>query len=299
MRARILHLARTRYPGCNDHHLCEKPVEVEGLSLGRETLRRVLRAAGLGSPRKRRAREGDMLLLDASLHGWLEDRGSQFTLLGFLDDATRKVAVAEFLLTEDARGDFRLLRRLCRRYGVPLSFYGDRHGVFVRSDDHWSPQEQLDGKRQPTQFGRALAQLGVTYVAARSRQAKGRIERLWGTFQHRLTSELRLAGAADMDAANQVLRRFLPDYNRRFDRAPRETEKAWRPAPQDLDRICCFRHERKVNNDNVVQWRGCRFQIPPQPKRFSFAGATVWLYESLEAQFAIYHGETTLHHVDG
>src|SRR5580698_9855183 len=86
--------------------------------------------------------------------------------------------------------------------------------------------------------------------AARSPQAKGRIERLWGTFQDRLTSELRLAGAADMDAANQVLRRFLPDYNRRFGRAPRETEKAWRPAPQDLDRICCFRHERKVSNDN-------------------------------------------------
>jgi transposase len=310
VRARILHLARTRYTGFNDHHLCEKLVEVEGFSLGRETLRRVLRAAGLGSPRKRRApthrqrrlaraREGDMLLLDASLHRWLEDRGPQFTLLGFLDDATRKVPVAEFFLTEDARGYFRLLRRLLRRYGVPLSFYGDRHGVFVRSDDHWSLQEQLDGKRQPTQFGRALAQLGVTYIAARSPQAKGRIERLWGTFQDRLTSELRLAGAADMDAANQVLRRFLPDYNRRFGRAPRETEKAWRPAPQDLDRICCFRHQRKVSNDNVVQWEGCRFQIPPQPKRFSFAGATVQLYESLDGKFAIYHGDTKLHHLDG
>ena len=102
-----------------------------------------------------------------------------------------------------------------------------------------------------------------------------------------------------MDAANQVLRRFLPDYNRRFGRAPRETEKAWRPAPQDLDRICCFRHERKVSNDNVVQWEGCRFQIPPQPKRFSFAGATVQLYESLDGKFAIYHGDTKLHHLDG
>ena len=136
-------------------------------------------------------------------------------------------------------------------------------------------EEQLAGKRQPTQFGRALAQLGITYIAANSPQAKGRIERLWGTFQDRLTSELRLAGAADLEAANDVLRRFLPDYNRRFARAPRDTEKAWRPAPRDLDRICCLVHERAFSNDNVVQWDGRRFQIPPQPKRFSFAGAQV------------------------
>jgi transposase len=310
LRARILHLARTRYVGFNDHHLCEKLHEAEGFSLGRETLRRLLRAAGLGSPRQRRApihrqrrlsraREGEMLLLDGSVHYWLEDRGPQLTLLGFLDDATRKVPVAEFFPSEDARGYFRLLRRLLCRYGVPLSFYGDRHGVFVRNDDHWSLEEQLAGRREPTQFGRALAQLGVTYIAAQSPQAKGRIERLWGTFQDRLTSELRLAGAADLDAANEVLRRFLPDYNRRFGRAPRDTEKAWRPTPKDLDRICCFLHERSVSNDNVVQWGGRRFQIPPQPHRFSFAGARVQLYESLEGKVSIYYGDTKLHYTGG
>ena len=309
-RARILELARTRYAGFNDHHLCEKLSKVEGLSLGRETLRRLLRGAGIGSPRKRRApahrqrrlaraREGEMLLLDASLHRWLEDRGPQLTLLAFLDDATRKVLGAEFFPTEDARGYFRLLRRLLRRYGVPLSFYGDRHSVFVRNDDHWSVEEQLAGKRQPTQFGRALAQLGITYIAAHSPQAKGRIERLWGTLQDRLSSELRLAGAADLETANEALRRFLPAYNRRFARAPRDTEKAWRPAPQNLDRICCLVHERAVSNDNVVQWDGRRFQIPPQPKRFSFAGAQVRLYESLEGKVAIYYGDTKLHHTRG
>jgi transposase len=167
-RARVLQLARTRYAGFNDRHLCEKLWEVEGFSLGRETLRRLLRSAGIGSPRKRRtprhrqrrlarAREGEMLLRDASLHHGLEDRGPQLTLLGFLDDAIRKVLVAEFFLSADARGYFRLLRRLLRRYGVPLSFYGDRHGVFVRNDEHWSVEEQLSGKRQPTQFGRALS----------------------------------------------------------------------------------------------------------------------------------------------
>ena len=254
---------------------------------------------GRPSPRQRRApthrqrrlaraREGERLLLDGSIHHWLEDRGPQLTLLGFLDDATRQVPVAEFFPTADGRGYFRLLRRLLRRSGVPLSFYGDRHGVFVRNDEHWSVEEQLAGHREPTQFGRALAQFGVTYIAANSPQVKGRIERWWGTFPDRLTSELRLAGAADLDAANDVLRRFLPDYNRRFGRAPREAEKAWRPAPQELDRICCFVHEQSVSNDNVVQWDGRRFQIPPQPQRLSFAGARVPIYESLEGRIAIY-----------
>src|ERR1019366_2678059 len=306
VRARILDLTRTRYAGFNDHPLCEKLREVEGLSLGRETLRRLLRSNGLGSPRKRRApshrqrrlaraREGEMLLLDASLHHWLEDRGPQLTLLGFLDDATRKVPVAEFFPTEDALGYFRLLHRLLRRFGVPLSFYGDRHSVFVRNDDHWSVEEQLLGRRQPTQFGRALQQLGITYIAAQSPQAKGRIERLWGTFQDRLTSELRLAGAADLQSANKVLRRFLPDYNRRFGRAPRNAEKAYRAAPENLARICCFHHERSVSNHNVVQWDGRRFQIPPQPQHFSFAGAKVQLVESLEGTVSIYYADTKLH----
>lgn len=310
VRDRILQLARTTYAGFNDHHLCEKLVEQEGFSLGRETLRRLLRSAGIGSPRKRRPpahrqrrlarpREGEMLLLDASLHRWLEDRGPQLTLLGFLDDATRKVLAAEFFPTEDARGYFRLLHRLLHRCGVPLSLYGDRHSVFVRNDDHWSVEEQLAGRREPTQFGRALEQLGITYIAAQSPQAKGRIERLWGTFQDRLTSELRLAGACDMESANQVLRRFLSDYNRRFGRAPRDAEKAYRPAPENLDRICCFHHQRCVGNDNIVQWDGRCFQIPPQPHRFSFAGAKVQLVESLEGKVAIYYGGNKLHHTEG
>jgi len=160
-------------------------------------------------------------------------------------------------------------------------------------------EAQLSGKRQPTQFGRALAQLGVSYIAAHSPQAKGSIERLWGTFQDRLSSELRLARAAELPAANQVLRRFLPDYNRRFGRAPREPQKAWRTAPANLERICCFLHERSVSNDNVVQWDGRCFQIPPQPKRFRFAGAKIQLYESLEGQVSIYYGETRLHHSHG
>jgi hypothetical protein len=183
-----------------------------------------------------------------------------------------------------------------RRYGVPLAFYGDHSGIFVRNDDTWSVEEQLAGKRQPTQFGRALEQLGVTFIAANSPQAKGRVERLWGVLQDRLTSELRLAKAADIDSANAVLRQFIADYNRRFARQPREAETAWRPAPENLDRICCFWHERTVSNDNVVQWEGRRFQIPQQTRRFSFAGAKVQIYQALDGHLAFYYGDTRLEH---
>jgi transposase len=307
IRSRILVLARTRYAGFNDHHLHEKLVENEGLFLCRETLRRLLRANGIGSPRKRRppahrqrrlrsAREGELVQLDGSPHDWLEGRGPRLTALGMQDDASGKILAAHFFSSETSAGYFHLLQSLLQRYGVPVAFYGDRSGVFTRNDDHWSLHEQLAGQRQPTQFGRALVQLGVTFIAAQSPQAKGRIERLWGVWQDRLASELRLAKACDRDAANRVLQRFVADYNRRFARAPRDAEKAWRPAPANLERICCFTDERIVSNDNVVQWDGQRLQIHPQPRRYSFAGAKVQIHQALDGRVSLYYRDIRLEH---
>jgi transposase len=307
VRERIVRLARTTYAGFNDHHLCEKLVEREGLSLSRETLRRLLRKQGLGPPRKRRApahrhrrvrsaRLGELVQLDGSPHDWLEGRGPRLTALGMQDDATGKILAAQFFLSETAFGYLYLLRQLLRRHGLPLAFYGDRSGVFVRNDDNWTVEEQLAGKRHPTQFGRALEQLGITFIAARSPQAKGRVERLWGVLQDRLTSELRLAHADDIDSANAVLRKFIVDYNRRFARQPREQQSAWRAVPESLERICCFMHERVVSNDNVVQWDGRRFQIPQQARRFSFAGAKVQIYQALNGRLSFYYGDTRLEH---
>jgi transposase len=304
---RVLRLARGTYAGFNDHHLCEKLVEREGIALSRETLRRLLRKQGLGSPRKRRApahrqrrvrsaQLGELVQLDGSPHDWLEGRGPQLTALGMQDDATGKILAAQFSPSETAFGYLCLLRQLLRRHGVPLAFYGDHSGIFVRNDEHWTVEEQLAGKRQPTQFGRALEQLGVTFIAAHSPQAKGRVERLWGVLQDRLTSELRLAKAADIDSANAVLRKFITDYNRRFARLPREATTAWRAAPENLDRICAFVHERIVSNDNVVQWEGRRFQIPQQARRFSFAGAKVHIYQELDGRISLYYGKTRLEH---
>jgi transposase len=306
-RQAALRLARSKYAGFNDQHLCEKLNEVEGLHLSRETLRRLLRKEGVGSPRKRRApahrqrrprvaREGELVQLDGSPHDWLEGRGPRLTALGMQDDASGKILAAQFFLAETTEGYFRLLQSLLRRFGIPTAFYGDRSGIFVRNDDCWTLQEELAGKRQPTQFGRALVHLGVTFIAAQSPQAKGRVERLWGVLQDRLCSELRLANAGDIDSANAVLRKFMADYNRRFAHTPREARKAWRPAPEDLRRICAFRHERVVSNDNVVQWEGRRLHIPPQNRRFNFAGAKVQLYQALDGKVSLYYGDTRLEH---
>src|ERR1700693_4599957 len=267
VRQAVVGLARTTYAGFNDHHLCEKLCEIEGFALSRETLRRLLRQAGIGSPRQRRApahrqrrlrsaREGELVQLDGSPHDWLQSPGPRLTALGVADDATGKSLAAQFFPSESALGYLSLLRQLLRRYGAPLAFYGDHSGIFVRNDDFWTVEEQLAGKRPPTQFGRALEQRGVTFIAANSPQAKGRVERLWGVLQDRLTSELRLAKAVDIDSANAVLRKFIADYNRRFTRQPREKQTAWRAVPESLERICCFMHERIVSNDNVVQWDG-------------------------------------------
>src|SRR6202051_1787503 len=267
VRQRIVQLSRSTYAGFNDHHLCEKLVEREGFSLRRETLRRLLRQHGLSSPRKRRApahrqrrlrsaRLGELVQLDGSPHDWLEGRGPRLTALGMQDDATGKILTAQFFSSETTFGYLCLLRQLLRRFGVPLAFYGVHSGIFVRNDDCWTVEEQLAGKRQPTQFGRALEQLRVTFIAANSPQAKGRVERLWGVLQDRLTSELRLAKALDLASANTVLRKFIADYNRRFARQARQTATAWRPTPESLERICCFVQERAVSNGLKASQKG-------------------------------------------
>src|SRR5712691_9154905 len=173
VRERIVQLARGTYAGFNDHHLCEKLVEHEGFSLSRETLRRLLRQHGLVSPRKRRApthrqrrvrsaQLAELVQLDGSPHDWLEGRGPLLTALGMQDDATGKILAAQFFPSETTFGYLCLLYQMVCRYGVPLALYGDHSGVFVRNDDYWSVEEQLAGKRQPTQFGRALQQLGIS-----------------------------------------------------------------------------------------------------------------------------------------
>ena len=300
---RVVALTRERYIGVNQQHLTELLEEDEKIRLSRSTVRRVLLRAGIRSPQKRRApkhrsrrerkpREGMLLQVDGSPHDWLEGRGPRLCLVGAIDDATSHVPYAVFRRQEDIQGYFAMLRRIVETKGVPLSLYHDKHTIFLSPKrEVETVEEQLAGKRRLTQVGRALAELGITSIPADSPEAKGRIERLWRTFQDRLVSELRLADVRDIDAANRMLHRFLPRYNRRFVVPPAEPECAYRPVDPGLNlaTVFCLKHMRTVGTDNVVRFKGRRLQVHPSHHRTSYARTRVEVHERMNGSLAIYH----------
>jgi transposase len=304
VRAKVLRLAQGKYAGFNDSHFTEKLQEVEGMELSRETVRRILRGAGRPSPQKRRApryrsrrerrpRKGMMVLTDGSREMWLEDRGPALTLIGFQDDATSEVLTAQFQLEcEDTVGYLRVLRAMVEEHGVPLSLYRDRHSAFQRNDDYWSEEERLAGRQDPTHLGRALEELGIEQIAALTPQAKGRIERLWKTFQDRLRSELRLAKAKTVEQANIVLGRFLPEYNRKFAKAAREMGNDFREldARVNRDRLFSLRYERTVGHDHTISFGAHRIQLPPLAGQPGYAGKKVEVSHQLNGELHVWLG---------
>src|SRR5271157_1198028 len=304
----ILSLARGKYQGFNDSHLAEKLRVEENLALSRETVRRILRAAKLASPQKRRPRQyrsrrpprprfGMMALTDASRHDWLEGRGPQLTLIGFQDDATGQILAAHFQLeAENTLGYLRALRSMIATHGIPLSLYRDRHSIFQRNDAHWTLAEQLAGKQSPTQLGRALDQLGIQQIPAYSPQAKGRIERAWRTCQDRLVSELRLARATTLPQANAVLERFCADYNQRFARPAADATRDFRSLPRrfDLARCLSLHYQRVVAADHTVSLGAHAIALPPLPGQRGYAGETVELSHQLDRTLRVYRGDTLL-----
>ena len=269
----VVRFASTRYPGANHTHLAELLWEHEGLDVSSWTVRRILARAGIASPRRRRPpehrvrrermpREGMLLQIDGSHHAWLEARGPRFALLLAVDDATGAAVHALFRPVEDARGYFLLLEEIVRRCGIPLALYSDRHGVFKASSDG------RRGLKVATQFARAMRELGITQIFARSPQAKGRVERAAGTFQDRLVTELSDASASTIAEAQTVLERFLLRFNARFRVPAAEPEVAYRPLDRALPlaSILSFRHLRSVARDNTVKYRWRTLQLLPGPE---------------------------------
>ena len=291
----LAHLARTRYAGVNHTHLAELLAEREGIHIGRTTLRRVLLDAGLSSPRRRRPpkhrvrrqrmpQEGMLIQMDGSYHPWLGDQAPPFTLLIAVDDATGQVVSALFCEHEDARSYFLLIRALVEHRGVPVALYTDRHAVFKHTPGPGLPAG-------PTQFSRAMDEMGTQMIFAQSPQAKGRVERTGGTFQDRLVAELRLAGATTLEQAPAVLDEFVPRFNRRFGVPPQCSEPAFRPLDPELclEQVLCFKHRRKVDRDNTVRFQLRTLQLLPAPERPSYAGATVEVLQGLDGQLKVRH----------
>ena len=299
-RARVQELARTTYRDCNDSHLTELLAEREGIVLSRSSVRRIRRDAGLASPRQRRqpahrvrrarrATAGQLVQIDGSHHHWFGPDQPRTVLMAGIDDATSEVVSAHFRETEDSQGYLQLLQNLVSTHGRPVALYHDKHQIFV-SPEPETIDDQLAGSAPLTQVGRAIAELGITPITAHSPQAKGRIERLFGTFQDRLITELALAGVTTIAEANTFLHTFVPRYNQRFMRAPTTSGSAYDPIPEtvDLASICCFKYWRTVANDNTVRFQRQQLQLLPGPTRISYARARAQIHQHLDGSLAVF-----------
>jgi transposase len=308
LRQQVVQLARDKYFGFNQQHFTEKLADKEGIRLSRSTVRRILLTRGIKSPQKRRApkhrsrrerypQEGQLLQTDGSPHDWLEGRGPELCLIGAIDDATNDVPYAYFQEREDTKGYMLMLKHIILKRGIPLALYHDRHSIFeVSWDMEATLDEQLAGSKPLTQIGRLLTELGINSIAANSPEAKGRIGRLWKTFQDRLTSELRLVGANNRETANQVLKSFLPEYNQRFKVSPRESGSAYRKPESGFkpDEFFCYKYPHTVGSDNVVRFVKHRLQILPNPERASYARCKVQVYAGLNGKLAVDYGNQRL-----
>lgn len=295
----VVGLAQGRYSDVNHTHLSELLAEREGVRLSRPTVRRILVGSGMNSSRpgrrprhryrrQRMPQEGMLLQLDGSDHEWLEDRGPRLTLLLAIDDATGTAPYAVFRQGEETRGYLTLLQGVIGAKGIPLAVYTDGHAVFAnRKEFQDSVWESKGG--QPTQCSRSLGELGITRIGAHSPEAKGRVERANATFQDRLVSELRLAGACTLSDANEVLADFLPRFNERFGVPAEQPESAYRPLDEetDLAGILCLKEQRRVARDNTVQYKNKTLQLFPTSVRTSYAGSRVEVQERLDGRILV------------
>jgi transposase len=302
-RARLVDLATTTYAGVNRAHLAELLAEREGIVVAERTLRRILAEAAVRPVRTRRSprhrsrrermpREGMLLQVDGSRHRWFGSERPFATLVAGIDDATSRVPGGTFRAQEDAVGYFTTFAQTAEQFGLPGATYSDRHGIFiVERNRPPTLAEQLTGKRSFTQVGRALDEAGIGWIGAHSAEAKGRVERLWGTLQDRLVTELRLAGITTIEAANVFLPGFLERHNARFAVPAIDPLPAWRPWPEGLSSaaVFCFHYPRRVARDATVSWGPGALSLPRRRDGRSWAGRAVVLEERLDGSLWARH----------
>ena len=298
LRRQVVELATSKYAGFNTQHLTESLGEREGIELSRSTVRGILLGAGVSCPKKRRAPKhrsrrnrygqvGMLVQVDGSWHDWLEGRGEWMMLIGAIDDATGTVLHALFQEHEDTEGYFKLMEGIVDSHGIPLAIYHDGHGVFEPADhEPLTVEEQLAGRKGLTQFGRLLQELTINSIRSHSPQSRGRIERLWGSFQDRLVSELRLAGASTMAEANELLKKYLPVHNKKFAVEAEDPGSAFRVPGRDWQSSLWLKHQRTVGLDNVVRFGPQRLQVSSD-NRYSYARAKVEVWETFDGNLTV------------
>jgi transposase len=301
LRRRVLELSHNGYSKFNDSHFSDELVK-QGIGISRESVRAIRREAGIAPKRTRRPRkhhgrrsrktsEGLMMLWDGSPHRWFGKDSKPCCLMAAMDDATGKILALLFCENECSWAYLELLRRVVSRHGIPCSIYQDKHTALKRNDEFWSLEEELAGRQEPTQVGLALEALGIHAIFANSPQAKGRVEKLFETLQDRLVAELDFNAITDINAGNEFVDDgYIERFNERF-AVPAKAEHRWRRLGPglDLDRICSFRYNAKVANDNAVRFSSLVFDIAPGPGGRSYAGCGVELRQLLDGSWRIYY----------
>jgi len=274
------------------------------LAIGRETLRQLMRQAGLWRSRKqkvevvhqwrqRRSSRGEMVQWDTSDHDWLEGRGERLYLIHMIDDATSEL-LARFVPSDSTEQNMRLLQTWLERHGRPQSFYTDKASLFHNTPKVLRNQKELHRDERdplpPTQIGRALRELNIVWIAAHSPQAKGRVERSFGTAQDRLVKGLRVAGARTLEEANRYLEsEFLPWWNQHLVVAPASAVEAHRPLTPDWDlaAVLSIVETRQVNNDYTIQFQGQLYRIGSTSIIAGLRGGVVRVEKRLDGQICV------------
>jgi len=274
----------------------EKLMELHGVHVGKETLRKWMTAAEIWltraerlpkvhQPRHRRSCFGELVQIDGSPHDWFEGRGPRCTLLVYVDDATGKLMELRFVKSESTFDYFASTVTYLERHGKPVAFYSDKHSIFRLC--HQGATGRADGE---TQFGRALTELNIDIICANSPQAKGRVERMNKTLQDRLVKELRLRGICTMEDGNAFLPEYTEDYNRRFGRTAQNPHDAHRPIQdgEDLSMIFSWQEERTLSRSLTVHFKRVTYLVEPGPDTSPLGGNRVRVYEWEDGRIEIH-----------
>jgi hypothetical protein len=302
VKQRALGLYREQYADYGPTLAVECLAQEDGIRVAVTTLRRWLSQAGLWERRRkrqphrrrrpRRERRGDLVQMDGSHHDWFEGRRGWAVLMVMIDDATGAVT-ARFYENESWASSADLFQRYVRQHGLPRGLYVDQHGIY-RPDHEPTGEELLDNCPAETQFGRAMRELEVELILARSAQAKGRVERMNGTLQDRLVKALRRARIADLEAANRFLEEgFLAELNARFGVQAVQPADGHRPLVEgiDLARIVSMQAPRVVGKDWTVRWHNRVMQLPCEATEFLQTGRRVTVCEQLDGKLRVFSGE--------
>src|SRR5450755_4522267 len=302
LRSRIGDLLRQKYTDFGATLASEKLLELDGIKVSAEMVRRIQIGLGLWRPKTRRAKRvfqlrarrprfGELIQIDGSPHEWFEGRGPRCTLIVFIDDATSRLTALRFAPVESGQAYLAALRDHVLSYGCPLAFYSDRHGIFrVNAKDAQSG----DGR---TEFGRVVQRLDIALINALTPQAKGRVERANQTLQDRLIKEMRLRNIASMEAAQAFLPTFMLTWNEKFAVKPSDTVAAHRPwlkTEDELNLLLSRQEERVLSKALTFSYGGTKYCVKTSGPGTAMRGAKVLVHHFTDGRLRVTYKDRVL-----